>query len=67
MYDINGQQLKLFTPEEMEAMRKKRPPAQPIPEVKPIQPPHVIPQTDVNVNPYKPTPLTNEVKALLNL
>jgi hypothetical protein len=25
-----------------------------------------ISQTDTNVNPYHPTPLTNEVKALLN-
>lgn len=54
MYDINGKQLQLFTPEEMEAMRKKRPPAQPIPEVKPIEQPRVVSQTDPNVNPKKP-------------
>lgn len=49
-----------------------RQPAQPIPPTQPCPTPLLswqkpISQTDPNVNPYKPTKLTNEVKALLNL
>lgn len=65
-------QMDLFSPEEMQEMIPKRQPAQPIPPVSPIPTPLLswqkpISQTDPNVNPYHPTRLTNEVKALLNL